>query len=155
MERRVCRARHSRDSAASQRSPMKMDMLTASTLSTLRELARQASLRAYAPYSRFHVGAACLTGSGRMYSGANVENASYGLTVCAERNAVFQAVAAGDRDIRVLVLYTPTPVPTPPCGACRQVLCEFGEDIRIVACCEGDATLESTSGALLPERFRL
>ncbi len=132
-----------------------MHALDPGLIETLRAAARSASERAYAPYSGFRVGAACVTASGRIYSGCNVENASYGLTVCAERNVVFQAVAAGERDIRAIVLYTPTPKPTPPCGACRQVLREFGEQIVVIACCENDTILDSTSGELLPEHFRL
>jgi cytidine deaminase len=117
--------------------------------------ARQASARAYAPYSKFRVGAACVAGSGTIYSGVNVENASYGLTICAERNALFQAVAAGERDIRAMVVYTPTAALTTPCGACRQVLCEFGNDIEVICCCDGVERRRFTSGELLPERFRL
>ena len=117
--------------------------------------ARRAAANAYAPYSRFPVGAACCGASGTIHAGANVENASYGLTICAERNAVFSAVAAGDRDLQALVLYTPTPSPVTPCGACRQVLCEFGDDIAVVCCCDGPEVLEFTSGELLPDRFTL
>src|SRR6516165_2630907 len=86
--------------------------------------AREAALRAYCPYSRFPVGAAVLTDRGEIYSGCNVENASYGLTVCAERNAVFQAVARGSGPLRIqaLLVYRPTEKPSTPCGACRQVL---------------------------------
>ena len=130
-------------------------MLPGELLQRLLTAARGASAHAYAPYSGFPVGAACVTGSGRIFSGANVENASYGLTICAERNAVFQAVTAGERDVRALVVYTPTPEPTTPCGACRQVLCEFGDDIAIVCCCDGTAPREFTAAMLLPERFRL
>jgi cytidine deaminase len=121
----------------------------------LRAAARAAATNAYAPYSGFRVGAACVTGSGAIHAGANVENASYGLAMCAERNAVFRAVAAGEREIRALIVYTPTPVPTTPCGACRQVLCEFGDRITVICCCDGDGVLEFTSDGLLPERFRL
>lgn len=124
-------------------------------LDRLLSAARRAATNAYAPYSRFPVGAACCGGSGTIHVGANVENASYGLTICAERNAVFQAVGAGDRDLRAIVLYTPTPSPVTPCGACRQVLCEFGDDIAVVCCCDGPQVLEFTSGELLPERFIL
>lgn len=131
-----------------------MPLLHEDLLQQLRDAARTASAHAYAPYSRFPVGAACVTGSGRIFTGANIENASYGLTICAERNAVFQAVAAGERDLRAIVVYTPTPEPTTPCGACRQVLCEFGDDIAIVCCCAGAATREYTVGTLLPDRFR-
>src|SRR6516162_4778763 len=97
--------------------------------------ARAASERAYCPYSHFPVGAAVLTEAGRVFAGCNVENASYGLTVCAERSAVFQAVAAGERHVRAVVIYTPTPRPTAPCGACRQVLNEFGPDALVVSVC--------------------
>src|ERR1700676_4636884 len=89
--------------------------------------ARQAAGQAYCPYSRFRVGAAVLTGRGEIFSGCNVENASNGLTICAERNAIFQAVAkaAGPLVIRAIVVFTPTLEPTAPCGACRQVINEF------------------------------
>jgi len=117
--------------------------------------ATQASRNAYAPYSRFNVGAACVSMDGRIFSGVNVENASYGLTICSERNAIFQAVAAGARVLRALAVYTPTPTPVTPCGACRQVICEFGADIAIHCCCNGSDMLRFTSGELLPAAFRL
>jgi cytidine deaminase len=117
--------------------------------------ARAAAANAYAPYSRFRVGAACLDRSGRVHAGANVENASYGLTLCAERNAVCRAVAAGDRDLVALVVYTPTPEPATPCGACRQVICEFGSGIHVACVCDGPEIREFVAGDLLPERFRL
>jgi len=117
--------------------------------------ARAAAANAYAPYSGFRVGAACIGGSGTIHSGANVENASYGLTICAERVAIFTAIASGDRVLSALVVYTPTAAPTTPCGACRQVLTEFGEDVSVVCCCDGDDVLDFRSGALLPERFKL
>ena len=92
--------------------------------------ARAAAARAYCPYSHFQVGAAVLTGSGEIFAGCNVENASYGLTICAERNAVFQAVARGRGPLSIcaVVVFTPTATPTAPCGACRQVINEFGPD---------------------------
>jgi len=117
--------------------------------------AQAASTHAYAPYSRFAVGAACVTADGRIFAGANVENASYGLTICAERNAVFQAVSAGQRDITAIVVYTPTAAPTTPCGACRQVICEFGADIAVYCCCDGPEVRTFAAGDLLPDRFRL
>jgi cytidine deaminase len=132
-----------------------MNTLPEDLLQRLDSTARLASERAYAPYSKFRVGAACVAGSGRIYAGANVENASYGLTICAERNALFQAVAAGERDIRAMVVYTPTPMPSTPCGACRQVLCEFGDAIEVMCCCDGDTVRTFTSGELMPNRFRL
>ena len=117
--------------------------------------ARMAAGNAYAPYSRFRVGAACLTGSGRIHAGANVENASYGISICAERVAVFRAVAEGEPDILALVVYTPTPEPVTPCGACRQVLCEFGEATEVICVCDGPGALTFLSGSLLPDRFKL
>jgi len=117
--------------------------------------ARWAAARAYCPYSRFPVGAAVLTDRGDIVAGCNVENASYGLTICAERTAVFQAVAnaPGPLAIRAVVVYTPTPTPTAPCGACRQVINEFGPDARILSICDGEAAIRSDLGALLPEAF--
>ncbi|MDB6126340.1 MAG: cytidine deaminase, partial [Verrucomicrobia bacterium] len=92
----------------------------------LERAARAAAKGSYSPYSKFRVGAALLAGSGKIYTGANVENASYGLCNCAERTALFTAVAAGERHVEAVAVYTPTTTPTPPCGACRQVLNEFG-----------------------------
>ena len=90
--------------------------------------AREASERAYAPYSDFHVGAALLTEGGAIYAGCNVENASYGLAICAERNAAAAMALADaeDREIRLVAVYSPDASPCFPCGACRQVLREFG-----------------------------
>jgi len=121
----------------------------------LRDAARVAAANAYAPYSGFRVGAACIGNDGRIHCGSNVENASYGLTICAERNAIFQAVAAGQKKIRALLVYTPTPEPVTPCGACRQVICEFGDGIRVICCCDGTDVREFMSGDLLPDRFML
>jgi cytidine deaminase len=129
--------------------------LPADQLRRLQAAARAAASNAYAPYSRFHVGAACLTASGAIHSGANVENASYGLSICAERVAVFAASASGERDIRAMVVYTPTSRPTTPCGACRQVICEIGAGIEVICCCDGPEMLSFTSGELLPDSFKL
>src|SRR5205814_4528120 len=98
--------------------------LTEAVDSELAAAARRAAGHAYCPYSRFPVGAAVLTDRGEIFTGCNVENASYGLTICAERNAVFQAVTHGQGRlvIQAVVVYTPTPQPTAPCGACRQVI---------------------------------
>lgn len=127
--------------------------LSAPTLRRLEKAARAAAKRAYAPYSQFNVGAAILAGSGRVYTGANVENASYGLCNCAERTAIFQAVAAGERNVRAVAVYTPTPTPTMPCGACRQVINEFGPEALVISVCDSAARVELTLGALLPDAF--
>lgn len=134
---------------------MTVTALTESELHSLRDAASAACANAYAPYSNFRVGAACATASGRIFAGANVENASYGLTICAERNAVFQAVAAGEREIVAVAIYTPTATPTTPCGACRQVLSEFGDDISVVCYCDGPIVHEFSVAQLLPYGFHL
>ena len=94
--------------------------------------ARQARARAYAPYSNFRVGAALVTTSGAIFSGCNVENASYGLCLCAERAAVAAAVAAGERDFLAVVIVTGSSPPSPPCGMCRQTLSEFNPDLAVL-----------------------
>ena len=86
---------------------------------------------AYAPYSHFAVGAALETRSGRVFTGCNVENLSFGLTICAERNAVFAAVAAGEQDFTQIIIVADSQDPVTPCGACRQVLAEFAEDMDV------------------------
>ena len=97
-------------------------------LETLMDAARKASKKAYAPYSDFHVGAAILTESGTIHAGCNVENASYGLAICAERNAAAAMILANpeDREIELVAVFSPDASPCFPCGACRQVLREFG-----------------------------
>ena len=109
-------------------------------LSHVIEAARAASFKAYAPYSNFRVGAAILTGSGAVYAGCNVENASYGLAICAERNATARmvATAANDRKIRLVAVVSPDAAPCFPCGACRQVLHEFGCEEVIVLDASGE-----------------
>ena len=124
-----------------------------SPLDDLIAAARRVAEAAWCPYSRFAVGAALLTESGRVVTGCNVENASSGLTICAERNAVFQAIAAGERSFQQLVVYTPTPEPTSPCGACRQVLAEFAPALPVVCVCDGPGRLETSLSELLPYAF--
>lgn len=124
-------------------------------LKQLRSAARDAAGHAYAPYSKFTVGAAILTSTGKIYAGCNVENASYGLTNCAERTAIFSAVAAGEKKLKLacVVVYTPTQTATAPCGACRQVIYEFGPESRVISTCEGRQEIDVTIEALLPGAF--
>lgn len=126
---------------------------TPSEIEALADAARRVSTQAYAPYSRFPVGAAVLTEGGDIFAGCNVENASYGLTICAERNAIFQAAAQGKRVVRAVAIYTPTEVPTAPCGACRQVLNEFGPEAMVLCLCDGPETIRATLAELLPKAF--
>jgi len=128
-------------------------MPTSAQIRRLAGAARKASHSAYAPYSKFRVGAAVLTSSGKIHTGCNVENASYGLTCCAERNAIFQAVSAGERTIEEVVIYTPTQEATAPCGACRQVISEFGPDADVTSYCDSDDVMASDMLTLLPHSF--
>lgn len=113
--------------------------------------ALEARERAHAPYSQYRVGAALLTRSGAIFTGVNVENASYGLTICAERVAVFRAIEAGERDFVALAVATRDG--GTPCGACRQVLREFARDLPIFVADEGGKTRELNLAQLLPESF--
>lgn len=118
------------------------------------EKARIAYNNAYAPYSNFYVGAAALTKSGELVSGCNVENASYGLTICAERNCIAQAVVAGEKEFTSLVVYTEQEKLTPPCGACRQVIAEFFEpSAQIMAVNHLNIRKVWTVAELLPDAF--
>jgi cytidine deaminase len=101
------------------------------------------------------VGAAVLAADGSVASGANVESASFGLTACAERNAIFRAVNDGARKIVAVAIYTPTPEPVTPCGACRQVIAEFGRDAVIRSICAGPDCIEHSLDELLPNAFSL
>ena len=111
--------------------------------------ATAARLQAYAPYSNFLVGAALLAKDGRIFPGCNVENLSYGLTICAERNALFAAVTAGVREFEAIAIVADTREPISPCGACRQVMAEFG-DFKIISATLDSKIFESTVAGLLP-----
>ena len=118
-------------------------------------LSKSAMDHAYAPYSDFKVGAAVMGSSGRMYSGCNVENASYGLSVCAERVAVFKAVSEGEKEIMAVAIASSTGKPAFPCGACRQVMAEFAADDMEVYLVSDEGVEKHTLAELLPNAFRL
>jgi cytidine deaminase len=115
--------------------------------------AREAAQQAYAPYSRLRVGAALESQEGQIFVGCNVENSSFGLTMCAERVALHCAVAQGARSFRRLALFTPDAGPLSPCGACRQALAEFSERLPIVSAGRGGVEREFDLGDLLPQAF--
>src|SRR5262245_55711626 len=131
-----------------------MTSMTSEQRQQLIDAALAARQRAYAPYSKFLVGAAVLTGNEKIFSGCNVENASYGLTICAERAAVFQAVAAGERQLAAVAVATLKAAS--PCGACRQVLAEFAADIPVLLIDANQPTsvVELRLDQLLPHRFK-
>ena len=127
-------------------------------IGTLRELARAASENAYAPYSKLRVGAVVIDDNGNTYSGCNVESASYGLTQCAERNALGAAIAAGVKPgaMHMLLVYSTGFETLSPCGACRQVMSELlSDDARIIASCADEHTQTWTMNQLFPDPFIL
>ena len=134
--------------------------MTKPELDRLVAAATQARARAYAPYSRYRVGAAVLTRSGQVFAGCNVENSTFGATICAERSAVAAMVAAGERDPLACVVITAGPRPGSPCGICRQVLSEFAGDMKVVMIAQDArgkevARADARLSALLPLAFRL
>jgi cytidine deaminase len=117
------------------------------------QAATEARLKAYAPYSHFKVGAAVRTKSGAIFQGCNIENSSYGATVCAERVALFNAYVHGEGEIEAIAIVTDTQPPCPPCGICRQVIMELAGNINIIlANSSGEIRIFKT-GELLPEAF--
>ena len=121
--------------------------------SHLVEAAKEASSKAYAPYSGLRVGAAVTTEDGEVFTGCNVENASYGLTMCAERVALFSALAKGAKDITAVAVYADSPTPTPPCGACRQVIHELAPDSVVVIGRPDGEHITKSARSLLPFAF--
>lgn len=121
--------------------------------------AYDAAKRAYAPFSKFRVGAAILTQDGKIFTGCNVENSSYGMTNCAERTAIFTAVSEGElsaeRGLVAVAVVNGDGAPCSPCGACRQVIYEFGPDAIVIYRAKNGEIRQSTASELLPEGFRL
>jgi cytidine deaminase len=128
------------------------------SMAELIEVAREVRHRAYAPYSKYFVGAAILTKTGKVFAGCNFENATFGATICAERNAIGQMIAAGERHPVACAVVTAGPRGGSPCGICRQVLWEFASDMPIALVGEGPRGLsrrDTTLKKLLPDGFRL
>lgn len=121
----------------------------------LMDKAIEVSKNAYVPYSKFPVGACVLTSTGKTYCGCNFENGSYGLTICAERNAIGSAIADGERKIKAIAIYSPKKDKCMPCGACRQVISEFAEPDTVVLQKIGEEIRPYTISELLPETFIL
>lgn len=117
------------------------------------QIALKARQEAYAPYSGFRVGAAALCENGQVYSGANVENASYGLSICAERVALVKAVSEGCRRFEALAVVADSPTPASPCGACRQFLAEFGPETLVIMANTKGEIKKAKVGELLPYAF--
>ena len=117
-------------------------------------LAAEVSRKAYVPYSHFPIGAVLVTRSGEIYTGVNIENASFGLTNCGERTAIFKAVSEGEREFKELIIYGQTEQPISPCGACRQVMTEFFEpDLPVTLVSQNKSTVVMTVKDLLPYSF--
>ncbi len=122
----------------------------------LLDKAKEVSKNSYSPYSRFAVGACVVGASGNIYEGCNFENSSYGLTICAERNAIGSAIAAGEKEITAVAIYSPNSKDCLPCGACRQVISDFSSKEGIDIITEGEnGPIVRNFNELLPERFRL
>jgi cytidine deaminase len=119
------------------------------------EDAKKAQENAYAPYSNFMVGAALLSADGRVFTGVNVENASYGLTICAERTAVFKAVSDGAEKFAKIAIVSSSSPPAAPCGACRQVLNEFSPNLQVICANHKNEIKRFELSQLLPESFNL
>ena len=118
------------------------------------DLAVKTSENAYVPYSHFPIGAVLVTDDGKLYTGVNVENASFGLTNCGERTAIFNAVSEGERSFKELIIYGQTEKPVSPCGACRQVMAEFFEpDLPVTLVAKDKSTVVMTVKELLPYSF--
>jgi len=120
---------------------------------TLLAAARAAREHSHAPHSRFRVGAAVRSSSGRIFGGCNVESASYGLGACAERVAVLKAVSEGERELQAIAIVTDADTPTPPCGACRQILWEFCGDVEVILATTAGQVETHQLSSLFPKPF--
>jgi len=127
--------------------------LSEKSLQELIEIAKQARLHSVAPFSNFLVGAAARTADGKVYTGCNIESASYGLTVCGERVAIWKALSEGERDFTELAIVADTESLTPPCGTCRQIIWEFCKNATIVLANLDGETQECSIKELLPRAF--
>ena len=116
-------------------------------------LAKTAMIHSYSPYSRFKVGAAALSDEGSIYTGCNIENASYGATMCAERVAIYASIAAGNKNIKKIAIVSSSDKFTYPCGMCRQVMAEFMQADGIIVLSQGEETKEYRIGDLIPNAF--
>jgi cytidine deaminase len=121
----------------------------------LLEIAKNATRNSYAPYSNIHVGAAIITEDGKIFTGTNIENSSYGLSICAERVAVFNAVSNGYRKFKKIAIITSEGKGIMPCGACRQVLAEFSENMEVITLDKEGNVIRFKLNDLLPHAFRL
>ncbi|MBN1551946.1 cytidine deaminase [bacterium] len=130
-------------------------MITQSEITRLLELARKASQNAYAPYSKYAVGAAVMDEQDRIFTGCNIENASYGLTICAERTAIFNARCNGAVRFKAIAVYTPKPPLPVPCGACLQVMAEGGNRPVVIVGCHEEQERIFAFEDLLPKAFSL
>ncbi|HEL1640210.1 TPA: cytidine deaminase [Streptococcus suis] len=118
------------------------------------DLSVEVSKNAYVPYSHFPIGAVLVAKDGQVFTGVNIENASFGLTNCGERTAIFKAVSEGVKDFSELIIYGETEKPVSPCGACRQVMAEFFEqNLKVTLVAKDKSTVEMTVGELLPYSF--
>jgi cytidine deaminase len=136
-----------------ERSQMSNNELSPDVTQTLLKAALRARKEAYAPYSNFAVGAAVMTDSGEIFTGCNIENASYGATVCAERVAAFKAISAGHKSIKAIAVVADHPQPVSPCGICRQVISEFGPEAAVLMANTNGQTKMGNMKDLLPAPF--
>ncbi len=128
-------------------------MVSREKIQELIALAQKAREKAYAPYSKYPVGAAVLFDGGKIYTGCNIENASYGLANCGERTAIFKGVSEGEKEIMAIAISVQGDTPGTPCGACRQVIREFGPKALVISAAENGKYLSWTLEELLPESF--